>query len=412
FTACLAHVEIIEKGNGVVTWIAGVLDHNDACRSSCLERRPPVPLHEHVYEVALEQLQNGASITAIQDKNREMIASKSYQGMEHYNSATANVRYLFLPSDHASLYRKAAKSIGIDARQLPQDNVEEWLTPSSSCYNPQLAAAAVFHYSAWIEAEDRFEICISTPEMDEAARKYAHHSQFILDGTFGICSSRLLLFIALAVDEDRKGLPIALFLFSASTKAKATHASYDTTILTRLLLAWKNSLENKFGSFQPYSCITNTDTKERGAVIAVWPRMILLICRFHLRQCWTNNRKKLFRFNGLEYWKHFVRNALYTLEAQLISSVEHASAVSLIQSQRDVFQGISTHHPEGKRAAEAGLEHLHYLDHFWLKLSLWQSWSEWGRLAAAAVIEIPVEGIIPTTNHLESFNMVLKKKYI
>ncbi|KAJ3831281.1 hypothetical protein F5878DRAFT_549746 [Lentinula raphanica] len=97
---------------------------------------------------------------------------------------------------------------------------------------------------------------------------------------------------------------------------------------------------------------------------------------------------------------------------RLISSVEHTSAVSLIQSQRDVFQGILTRYPEGKRAAEAGLEHLHYLDHFWLKLSLWQSWSEWGRLAAAAVIKIPVEGIIPTTNHLESFNMVLKKKYI
>ncbi|KAJ3836483.1 hypothetical protein F5878DRAFT_502514, partial [Lentinula raphanica] len=278
FTACLAHVEIIEKGNGVVTWIAGVLDHNDGCRSSFLERRPPVPLHEHIYEVALEQLRKLKWCKVI-DKNQEMITSKSYHGMDQYDPATANVRYLFLPSDHASLYRKAAKSIGIDARQLPQVNIEEWLTPESPRYNPQLAGA-VFHYSARIEAEDRFEICISTPEMDDAARKYAHHSQFILDGTFGICSSRLLLFIALAVDEDRKGLPIALFLFSASTKAKATHASYDTNILTRLLLAWKNSLENKFGSFQPYSCITDTDTKERGAVIAVWPQMILLICRF------------------------------------------------------------------------------------------------------------------------------------
>ncbi|KAJ3819621.1 hypothetical protein F5880DRAFT_1489367 [Lentinula raphanica] len=412
FTACLAHVEVIEKGNGIVSWIAGVLDHNDACKASLLERRPPVPLHEHVYEVALGQLKDGASITVIQDKNREMIESKLYRGMANYEASTANVRYLFLPSDHASLYRKATKNIGMDARQLPQDNVEDWLNPNSPGYRSDIAKA-IFHYSARIKDSDRFEICISTPEMDEAAQKYAHHSQFILDGTFGICSSRILLFIALAlVDEDCKGVPVALFLFSASTKAKATHASYDTAILTRLLTAWKTTLEHKFGSFEPYSCITDTDTKERGAIIAIWPHIILLICKFHLRQCWTNSRKKLFRFNGPEYWKDLVRNTLYTLEVQLISSVEHASAIALIHTQRAFLQQVLENRPEGKRSAEAGIEHLRYLEEFWMKLSLWQSWSEWGRLAAAAAIKIPVEGIIPTTNHLESFNMVLKKKYI
>ncbi|KAJ3966696.1 hypothetical protein EV361DRAFT_766651, partial [Lentinula raphanica] len=411
FTACLAHIEVIEKSNRVITWVAGVPDHNEACKASFLERRPPVPLHEHVYEIALDQLKDGASITAIQDKNRQMMAFKLYRGMESYDSSTANVRYLFLPSDHASLYRKATKGVGVDSRQLPQNNVEDWLNPNSLNYKPNIAEA-VFHYSARIEADDRFEICISTPEMDEAAWKYAHQSQFILDGTFGICSSRLLLFIALAIDEDRKGIPIALFLFSASTKAKATHASYDTGILTRLLTAWKSSLISKFKSFEPFSCITDTDTKERGALIAVWPRIILLICKFHLRQCWTNNRKKLFRFNGPDYWKDLVRNNLYTLEVQLISSVKHTSAVSLIHTQRTFLQGLLADHQEGKRSAEAGIEHLRYLEDYWLKLSLWQSWSEWGRLAAAAAIKIPVEGIIPTTNHLESFNMVLKKKYI
>ncbi|KAJ3764928.1 hypothetical protein FB446DRAFT_795564 [Lentinula raphanica] len=38
FTACLAHIEIIEKANGAVAWIAGVPDHNDACRASFLEQ--------------------------------------------------------------------------------------------------------------------------------------------------------------------------------------------------------------------------------------------------------------------------------------------------------------------------------------------------------------------------------------
>ena len=43
---------------------------------------------------------------------------------------------------------------------------------------------------------------------------------------------------------------------------------------------------------------------------------------------------------------------------------------------------------------------------------MWQSWSEWGRVAASTLLKIPVEGVIPTTNHLESFNAILKRKHL
>ncbi len=60
-TGCLAHVEITERvGDGCVTRIAGIWDHNDACKKAKMERWPAIPLHEHVYEIALEQLANGA----------------------------------------------------------------------------------------------------------------------------------------------------------------------------------------------------------------------------------------------------------------------------------------------------------------------------------------------------------------
>ncbi|KAJ3776676.1 hypothetical protein FB446DRAFT_607944, partial [Lentinula raphanica] len=147
FKGCNAHVEVLEKDDGLITWIAGFLEHNEACQAAYLERCPPVPLHEHVYEVALQQLHNGASITAIQDTNREMIANRLYRDMGNYDLASANVRYLFLPSDHSTLYRKAARNIGVDARELPQHNVDEWLNPSSPRYNSEISKA-VFHYSA------------------------------------------------------------------------------------------------------------------------------------------------------------------------------------------------------------------------------------------------------------------------
>ncbi|KAE9389767.1 hypothetical protein BT96DRAFT_834462, partial [Gymnopus androsaceus JB14] len=413
FTGCLAHVEVFEGANGSISRITGITEHNTACSSAVLERLPPVPLHEHVYEVALEQLRNGASITSIQQKNREMIQAHSYRGMDTWDSDTANIWYIFLPTDHTALYQKAARGIGVDATELPQYNIDNWLNPESSEFKREIAEA-VFHYSARAEAGDRFELCLATPEMDEAAHKFAHKSQLILDGTFGVCSSRLLLFIAMAIDEDRKGLPIALFLFSAATGAKATHASYNTDILTRLLSAWKNHLMKKFGAFEPRSCITDTDTKERGALLRVWPSIILLLCKFHLRQCWTNYRKKLLNFKGgSDFWKNHVRNALYSFEVQLIATVEHANALELIAHQRAYFTGLLEHQDvEAKHPAQAGLTHLKYIEVNWMSLSLWQSWSEWGRIAAAAAIGIPVDGIIPTTNHLESFNAILKRKYI
>lgn len=111
-------------------------------------------------------------------------------------------------------------------------NVDAWLDPKSPDYNKTLAAA-VFHYKARAEKHERFEACIATEEMKSAAWTYGHGSQLILDGTFGVCNDKLLLFILMAVDEDRKGVPLAFLLFSAPSGNRFTAAGYNTSILTR-----------------------------------------------------------------------------------------------------------------------------------------------------------------------------------
>ncbi|KAJ3891391.1 hypothetical protein GG344DRAFT_76921 [Lentinula edodes] len=74
FTGCLAHIEVTERiGDKAISRIAGISEHNSSCETAVLERVPSIPLHEHVYEVALEQLQNGASLTAIQETNGKMV---------------------------------------------------------------------------------------------------------------------------------------------------------------------------------------------------------------------------------------------------------------------------------------------------------------------------------------------------
>jgi len=205
----------------------------------------------------------------------------------------ANIRYEFLQSDSSRLYRKYSSAHGINVNQPLQYNVDNWLNPDSPEFKPELAEA-VFYYHARTEKDERFCICIQTTNMREAAWEYAHQKQLIMDGTFGICDSHILLFIALGFDKVGKGVPLAFFLFSAPTGNQATHAGYDTSILQELILAWQRSLGSHNGvEFTPHVVITDADTKERGTLTLVWLKIWLIICKFHLHQCWTNQRKKV-----------------------------------------------------------------------------------------------------------------------
>ena len=85
----------------------------------------------------------------------------------------------------------------------------------------------------------------------------------------------------------------------------------------------------------------------------------------------------------------------------------------LIQRQRIYFQELAQG-DAARPAAIGGCENLDYLVNNWMPVTMWRSRSEWGRLAAATVMKvpIPIEGVVPTTNHLESFNAILKWKHL
>jgi len=227
---------------------------------------------------------------------------------------TANIRYELLPGDFSRLYRRYYRLHGINVDINPEWNIDNWLDRVHPNFNSTIFEA-VFYYQAQTEKEERFELCIATKEMKAAAWKYVHKKQLILDGTFGLCTARLLVWIAMGVDENNHGVPVAIFLFSAPTGAKATHAGYDTKILTKLLSRWKESFDKENGVvFGPCVAITDTDTKERGALIKTWPTIKLLLCKYHLRQCWTNKREALLGKGAVDFFKSHVENRLRSLE--------------------------------------------------------------------------------------------------
>ncbi|EPS94045.1 hypothetical protein FOMPIDRAFT_1097535, partial [Fomitopsis schrenkii] len=305
----------------------------------------------------------------------------------------------------------------INVALTPEQNVHNWLDPQNPHYRKDLAQC-VFYYAARIEQTDRFKVCVATMPcrngvISRCAWKHCHRRQVIIDGTFGICTSRLLLWIAMGVNESNHGVPVALFLFSAPTGNRATHAGYDSAILTELLQEWKLCLGNRDEeSFEPYIGITDTDTKERIALTTVWPRITLLLCRFHVRQCWTNRRKSLKLGTLAPFWASFAKQQLYTLEERLLATTEHEDALSIIIGVETLFQSMLLSDPSGQPAATAVNEFIAYLRGTWMPYPLWRSWARRGRIDAAERMGVDIDFILPTTNHLESFNGSLKRKYI
>ena len=96
--------------------------------------------------------------------------------------------------DHRSIYQQYYRLKGLNVTQQDHINLDEWLNLDSPQCNHKLREA-VFHYSARCAKEERLEVCIMTPAMKEAAWKYAHCSQVILDGTFGMCNKKTLLML-------------------------------------------------------------------------------------------------------------------------------------------------------------------------------------------------------------------------
>lgn len=412
FTGCLAHAEITyAAATQKILRLRGYFQHDNECKRALLTRIPAQPLHESVFRVALAQLAEGASLGDIQKRNRTLIKTKGYPEMPS-NPREWKQRWLFSRGDTRSLYRQHHRLKGVKVTEKPHINIDEWLDPKCPRYN-QTFADAVFHYSARASKGERLEICVSTREMKEMAWKYGHRSQILMDGTFGVCDKKVLLFIMMAVDEDGHGVPLAFLFFSAPSGNRQTSSGYDANILTKLLAAWRQSLEDFRGGqkFYAMAAITDTDLKERIALVKVFPEIFLLICRVHLRRSWRNHRNRFLK--GKSPIVSDIRRRLKAVEDALVQTLSFEAAESIIENEADVLrEEIEIGDGDTGPACEAALVHLEYLSSYWLSEDLWRSWSDFGRHAAAKILGCTIEIVIPTTNHLEAFNRVIKHNHI
>lgn len=97
---------------------------------------------------------------------------------------------------------------------------------------------------------------------------------------------------------------------------------------------------------------------------------------------------------------------------RLLASTDYVVAQKIITDEQATMSSLTNHGVNGAAAAKAVLLYLDYLVTTWMPEPLWQSWSQKGHSVASVLLKIHVKGVLPTTNHLESFNRLLKRKYI
>jgi hypothetical protein len=318
--------------------------------------------------------------------------------------------WLLRTGDTQSLYRQFNRMQGIKVTEHAHLNIHDWLDEQSPQYHPTLAKA-IFHYSARTNKDERFEACVAIKEMSEASWTYGHRSQIILDGTFGVCDKKILLFIMMAIDENRKGVPLAFLFFSAPSRNQHMAGGYNTEVIAKLLQKWKGSLGTHNGEeFAAAVAIMDTNLKEQAALACVFPQIWLLICKFHLRQSWRNHCNKILKGNSQAHLD--VKNRLRHMEEMLVRTSSIEEARNIISNEAGALE-VMRDDDKHAEIAEKGINHLtNYLLGYWTTDALWQSWSDFGRHVAASILKCPFEGVLLTTNHLESFNGLLKRKHL
>ena len=175
------------------------------------------------------------SVAAIHSKNLD---DKEQCILWHMNPKishnASNIWYEFLPCDGTHLYHLFNKSLGIDVTICPEQNLHNWLNLLSLHYNHRFAV--------WSSTTKHVHSRVNASKSVFPPQKWMQWhgnmpmgTNLILDGTFGVCSSHLLLFISMGIDEHRKGVPLTPFLFSAPTGNQATCAGYNQEVLCELL---------------------------------------------------------------------------------------------------------------------------------------------------------------------------------
>jgi hypothetical protein len=220
FTGCLAHLEIVSANDasGMVFRVSGHFEHVDECIATTQPSKiPRVPVAPAVLKASVQMMVEGIPSVKLCSTPWILYCHSLHKIMAHSEAQAAalvtesvtsadNHRQALSRSDGRTVYRAFHRAAGVQVGRAPHLSVDDWLHPLSSSYRPVLAQV-IFGYAAKMagEAGSRLQMVLATAEMRQSARRYCHKGLMQMDGTFGVCDSKVLLFVLLGLDEDYKG---------------------------------------------------------------------------------------------------------------------------------------------------------------------------------------------------------------
>ena len=232
----------------------------------------------------------------------------------------------------------------------------------------------------------------------------------LMDGTFWVCSTCILVFFPMVIDEQNVGVPVTTIIFTPKKDAKAGHALYDGQLLWDLVQQWVDGMgRNDAGeTFELRVGMTDNDTREGFALSEIWPESTLLLCMFHVWQAWRNGLNCYLSCILKGDARQEIRTRFGRFLMQLLKEIADYPMVLIAYRPGGPILPVSqspwqwsSESEEGKRWSRILLS----LEGFWLL------WSKAGIVEATRILSVPPHVIPRTTNHLESFNGQIKQKY-
>lgn len=391
-----------------------MLEHSPACIDiTVMSKNPIIPLHPELRAYALLLLRD-----QLVPMGRVRILCRDWAQKKWGNlSGDPHYRYLLTSYESTSLYRTLSRESGIPARSGAAENLDRWFRAEHPCPpDPELTKSLMYYRPLGTGPKDRFILILSTPKQQEMAWEIGHKQQVLLDLTFGVCSAKILVGIAMGINKNGRGIPLAMFIFSPLKDAKAAHASYDGAILKDILTEWKKSMgKNKAGEeYEILVANTDNDTRERFALVQVWCNVFLLLCMFHSWQAWRNGLTRCLKPIPKGPPRQEVRKRLAKFLMSLLKDItEYSEALEAYNQELVFFRSLGTARNSdlNRKKSKGGLAFLAYFKSYLDVRSFWLSWSKAGVIEAARRLGIPVNKVPRTTNHLESWNGHLKKKW-
>ncbi|KAJ8508307.1 hypothetical protein ONZ45_g9395 [Pleurotus djamor] len=415
--ACTMYARVVTTNDANNCFIAfneisGFLTHSSPCEeTTSTSKTPIIPLNPEIRDYALGLLRKFIPWAQVRLLARDW-ASKKWGNLigDQYS------RYVLQPHDSTSLYRTLMQERGISRVQISSVllNIDTWFRASNpQPPSPMLSDALLYYQAPGPGNDDRLIMILATARQREMAWRFGHNGQVLMDGTFGLCSSAVLVFFLMVVDNDGRGIPIAEIIFTPKKDAKAAHASYDKTILTFVLAKFKEGMGLQNGeSFNIRVGNTDNDKRERYALQQNWPDIQLILCTFHSWQAWRNKLNKALQVIPTGPDRQEVRKRLGEFLVHLLREVtEYSIAVSQFNEILAYFRSLAGGTQMDQKKSKAGLVFLTYFKDYIDVEALWKSWSRAGALEAAKCLGVSVDSVPRSTNHLESFHSRVKNKY-